>query len=107
VHRTVNLFLMMAALGCAFALYALKYDTRQLEIRVLAQERALEKAEGAVAVLRAERALLARPDRIEPLARALGLVPLGRRQYLRLDTSEVSGGEAGARETADATAAER
>jgi hypothetical protein len=102
MHRTVNLFLMLAALGCAFALYALKYDTRQLEVRVLAQERALEKAEGDVAVLVAERALLARPDRIEPLARALGLVPLGRRQYLRLDM-----GEAGAREAADATAAER
>lgn len=102
MHRTVNLVLMLVALASAFALYALKYDTRQLELRVQAQELALEKAEGDVAVLKAERALLARPDRLEPLARGLGLVPVSRRQYLRLDI-----GEAGARAAADATAAER
>ena len=40
-----------------------------------AQERALEKAENDVAVLKAERAHLARPERFEPLARELGLAP--------------------------------
>lgn len=102
MHRTINLALMLLALASAFALYALKYDTRQLEMRVQAQERALEKAEGDVAVLKAERALLARPDRLEPLARSLGLAPVSKRQYLRLEV-----GDAGAREAADAAAAER
>jgi hypothetical protein len=38
-----------------------------------------------VAVLTAERAHLARPERLEPLARAMGLAPISAEQYLRLD----------------------
>ncbi len=41
-----------------------------------AQERALEQAENDVTVLTAERAHLARPERLEPLARLLGLAPI-------------------------------
>ncbi len=67
--RRVNWALMLATLASAFALYAIKYDTRRLEVRVQAQERALEKAESDVTVLTAERAHLARPERLEPLAR--------------------------------------
>ena len=44
--------------GERFALYAIKNDTRRLEARVQAQERALERAENDVAVLTAERAHL-------------------------------------------------
>ena len=40
-----------------------------------AQERALEKAESDVTVLTAERAHLARPARLEPLARLLASPP--------------------------------
>ena len=47
LHR-VNWALMLATLASAFALYAIKYDTRRLEVRVQAQERALEKAESDV-----------------------------------------------------------
>jgi cell division protein FtsL len=83
--RRVNWVLMLATLACAFALYAVKYDTRRLEARVQAQERALEKAESDVAVLTAERAHLARPERLEPLARLIGLAPITSTQYLRLD----------------------
>ena len=82
----VNWVLMLATLAAAFALYAVKYDTRRLEVRVQAQERALEKAETDVTVLRAERAHLARPERLEPLARLIGLAPIASTQYLRLDT---------------------
>lgn len=102
MHRTVNLVLLLVTMVSAFALYALKHDTRQLELRVQAQERALEKAESDVTVLKAERAHLARPERLEPLARKLGLAPVNQRQYLRLDTAE-----SGAEKNAAATAAAR
>lgn len=64
------------AISSAFLLYGLSYDTRQLEARVAAQEREADRAQSDISVLKAERAHLARPDRIEPLARAQGLVPL-------------------------------
>jgi len=85
MHRTANLFLLLFAVVGAFALYALKYDARRLELRVQAQERAVEKLEGDITVLKAEYAHLARPERIEPMARGLGLAPVTSRQYLRLD----------------------
>src|SRR5215813_1309809 len=86
MRRTVNLLLLLAALVSAFALYALKYETRRLELSVHAQERAVQKLEGDIKVLKAEYAHLARPERIEPLARGLGLAALTSRQYLPLDT---------------------
>jgi len=86
MHRRVNWALLLASLAAAFALYAVKYDTRRLEARVQSQERALEKAESDVTVLTAERAYLARPERLEPLARLIGLAPIASAQYLRLGT---------------------
>jgi cell division protein FtsL len=87
MHRRVNWALMLATLAAAFALYSVKYDTRRLEARVQAQERALEKAESDVTVLTAERAHLSRPERLEPLARLIGLSPITSSQYLRVDTT--------------------
>ena len=71
-------------LSATVALYTITYDTRRLETKVQAQERALERAQRDVNVLRAERAHLARPERLEPLARELGLAPIESGQYLRL-----------------------
>jgi len=88
MYRAVNWGLMLLTLASAVGLYAIKYSTRQLEGRVQKQERRLEAAENDVTVLMAERAHLARPERLEPLARALGLVPIGSGQYLRIDGSE-------------------
>jgi len=85
MQRALNWILMLATLAATVGLYWIKYDTRMLEARVEGQERALEKAEEDVRVLTAERAHLARPERLEPLARALGLAPIGAGQYLRLD----------------------
>jgi cell division protein FtsL len=85
MHRLINLVLMALTLAGACGLYALKHDTRRLEARVQARERALEKVENDVAVLKAERAHLARPERLEPLARQLGLVPLGHDKYVRVE----------------------
>jgi cell division protein FtsL len=76
---------MLLTLASAVALYAIKYDTRRLATHVQLQERALEKLESDVSVLIAERAHLARPDRLEPLARELGLGPVSSRQYRRVD----------------------
>ena len=84
MHRTINWILMLLTLASTFALYAIKYDTRRLEARVQGQDRALERAENDVTVLTAERAHLARPERLEPLARQLGLAPISGSQYLRL-----------------------
>lgn len=102
MHRTVNLVLMLLTLVSTFALYALKYDTRQLETKVQTLERTLEKTESDVTVLKAERAHLARPERLEPLARDLGLAPVNKRQYLRLDI-----GGTGAQDNAAPIAAAR
>ncbi len=70
------------AISSAFLLYGLSYDTKQLEARVAAQERKADIARSDIAVLKAERAHLGRPDRIEPLARAQGLVPLTDKQIV-------------------------
>jgi hypothetical protein len=83
--RILNLGLMLLTLVGVFALYAIKYDARRLEVSVHLQERDVEKLENNVAVLLAERAHLARPAALEPLARRLGLAPITPRQYLRLD----------------------
>ena len=72
---TLTLAAFFMALSSAFLLYGLTYDTRLIEQRVQAAERAADRARSEIAVLRAERAHLARPERIEPLARAQGLRP--------------------------------
>jgi len=78
-------FMLFVAASLAFAsivlLYAVNYDARRLEARNQAEERALQSVREEIAVLRAERAYLARPDRIEPLARALGLRPAEAAQF--------------------------
>jgi cell division protein FtsL len=90
MHHTVNLVLMLVAVASAFTLYALKYDTHRRELAVQAQERALEKAIADVSVLQAERAHLARPERLEPLARKIGMAPVSARQYLRVDAADAA-----------------
>lgn len=72
--RLLTLSAVFLALSSAFLLYALNNDTRLLENRVQAQERAVATARSDIAVLKAERAHLARPERIAPLARGQGLV---------------------------------
>jgi cell division protein FtsL len=78
--RMIVLAALLLTLASAVVLYASNYDTRQLEARIEAQERAIEKARGDIAVLKAERAHLARPERIAPIARALGLGPAREQQ---------------------------
>lgn len=73
--HTLTLASIFLALSSAFLLYGLTYDTRLVEQRVQTAERAADRARADIAILRAERAHLARPERIEPLARAMGLRP--------------------------------
>ncbi len=76
------------AISSAFLLYGLSYDTRLIEARVAAQEREADRARADIAVLKAERAHLARPDRIAPLARNQGLAPITDRQFTDLATDD-------------------
>ena len=80
--RLLSVAAMALTIASAFGLYRIKYDTRQLEAKLQAGERAIEKMEGDIAVLKAEKAYLARPERIEALARKQGLQPIGERQYV-------------------------
>jgi cell division protein FtsL len=72
---TLTLAAVCLTLASAFLLYGLNYETRSVEVRVQTAERTAERVRGEIAILRAERAHLARPERIEPLARARGLRP--------------------------------
>jgi cell division protein FtsL len=73
--RLLNVTAFFFAVASALLLYALNYDTRRLEAEVQAKERTAEQARYDIAVLKAERGTLTRPDRIDGLARQLGLGP--------------------------------
>ncbi|MGD9669599.1 MAG: cell division protein FtsL [Hyphomicrobiaceae bacterium] len=73
--RLLMLSTIFLALSCAVLLYALNNETRLLEGRVQAQEQRAGALRSDIAVLKAERAHLARPERMEPAARDLGLEP--------------------------------
>jgi hypothetical protein len=79
--RTFSLLLGAVTIAAASGLYALKFNTARLEDQVHGLERAIEKTEGDIAVLKAERAYLGRPDRIDTLARKQGLGPIRPDQY--------------------------
>ena len=80
--RILNIAALLLALSSAFLLYGLNYDTRLVEQRLQSRERLAEQARADIAVLKAERAHLARPERIEPLAREVGMEPLAARHLL-------------------------
>jgi len=73
--RLVVLSAIALTIGAAFALYGLALETRRLEVAVQAREREVDRLESDISVLAAERAYLARPQRIEVLARDLRLAP--------------------------------
>ena len=58
--RMLNLGVMALALASAFLLYGINYDTRMMAQRLQDRERAIERARSDIAVLKAERAHLAR-----------------------------------------------
>jgi len=78
---------VLLAVASAFVLYAVTYETRRLEQHVAAQARTIEKTRLDIAVLNAERASLASPERIEEFARKIGLAPIDPRQIEALPKS--------------------
>jgi cell division protein FtsL len=73
--RLLNIAAFFFAVASALLLYALNYDTRRLEAQVQQKERLADETRSDIAVLKAERGTLARPDRIDGFARQLGLEP--------------------------------
>ena len=73
--RLLNVTAFFFAIASALLLYGLNYDTRRLEAEVQAKEQLADRARDDIAVLKAERGALARPDRIDAIARQLGLSP--------------------------------
>jgi cell division protein FtsL len=73
--RALQVLAIAATIASAFWVYRQSYDTRHLSAEVTAAERRVERLKSDIAVLEAERAYLARPERIEPLARMQGLRP--------------------------------
>lgn len=90
--RTLSAVAIFLTLAAAFGLYGIKYDTRRLETVVQSKERRLEKLEADIAVLKAEKAYLARPERIEKLARKQGLEPIRQGQFVEVDRAFPSPG---------------
>lgn len=90
--RVVNFAAFFFALSSAFFLYSLSYETRRMEARVQAQEQEANRARSDIAVLKAEKSHLSRPDRIDSFARAQGLAPPRADQLAKsglLETSSV------------------
>jgi cell division protein FtsL len=73
--RLLNVTAFFFAIASALLHYGLNYETRRLEAEVHSKERVAERARDDIAVLKAERGTLARPDRIDALARQIGLAP--------------------------------
>jgi cell division protein FtsL len=80
--RLLNVAAFFFAVASALLLYGLNYDTRRLEAEVQAKERTAEQARNDIAVLKAERGTLTRPDRIDGLARQMGLAPPKPEQFV-------------------------
>ena len=70
------------ALLSAFALYAISYQTRQLSETNQTAEKRIKDLGRDIAILRAERSYLTRPERLEPLARKLGMRPVRGDQFI-------------------------
>lgn len=70
-----------ATLISAFALYSVNHETRGLADEVRQREHGIKTTRQSIAILKAERAHLARPDRIGDEARRLGLRPATADQF--------------------------
>jgi cell division protein FtsL len=85
MRNSATVFASALSLAAAYQLYAENIETRRLEQQVQSAERQRDRLENDISVLRADRAYLARPARIEPAARALGLVPPDAANYVAFD----------------------
>lgn len=88
--RILNIAAVFLTIASAFLLYGLNYETRRLEARLQHKERAAAQAKSDIAVLKAERGHLSRPDRIDALAQRLGLRPARTDQLVAPDVASLS-----------------
>ena len=81
--RTLCLMALGCLAGLLFYTYDLKFKTRQLEARALALAGELQDESDFLALMRAETGYLARPERIEDMARRdLKLEPIAPSQLV-------------------------
>ena len=81
----LRMFLFLAvgaALLSAFALYAVSYQTSQIADANQDMEKQIKRLGRDISILRAERSYLMRPERLEPLARELGMRPTRGDQFI-------------------------
>ncbi len=85
MHRSVTVLAIGAAIASAVALYAVKYDTSRIAAEVSDATDQVAKRETEIAVMRAEKANLMRPARIDTLVKAnLTLRPIAPKQLGRV-----------------------
>ena len=80
---------VVAMLAAAFALHIVTYKTRALVREVRQAEGERDKLREEIAILRADKAFLARPGRIEAVAREFGMRPARIDQLPRAQSSLV------------------
>ena len=85
MRSTAVMIACILMLSAAYYLYAQNTATRRLEQQVQAAERHRDSIENDISVLRADRAYLSRPGRIEPIAKAMGLKAPTNSNYTNLD----------------------
>jgi cell division protein FtsL len=81
----LRMFMFLAAgvtVVSAFGLYVISYNTREITETNQRMEKAIDTLTRDIAILRAERSYLMRPERIEPLARKLGMAPAAGEQFI-------------------------
>ncbi len=82
MRRALTAASVLFAIAAAVTLYGIVYDTRRIAARTHDLEKTAERAEAEIAAAKAELAHLSRPERIEPLARAMGLMPPTPKQFV-------------------------
>jgi cell division protein FtsL len=73
---------LFAAVASAYALYSINTTTRAIAEDVKEKEQRREELISSMAILKAERAYLSRPEAIAPLARSYGMRPVTGTQLL-------------------------
>ncbi|MCB1509450.1 MAG: cell division protein FtsL [Hyphomicrobiaceae bacterium] len=73
---------LFTVIASAYALYSINTTTRSIADDVKEKERLREELISSMAILKAERAYLSRPEVIEPLARRYGMRPVKGEQLI-------------------------
>ncbi|GLK81387.1 cell division protein FtsL [Methylopila turkensis] len=85
IARVLNVIAIAALVGAAVTVYRIKYDATLHSENVAKLKRQIAAENDAIAVLKAEWAFLARPDRVQAFSRRhLELKPLQRAQTIKL-----------------------